>query len=197
MLLIEERCKNMNDKKYVLQYVEAVNPVESKKMYWAKRIYIIIWILIIFFSLILQENIFIALSGVSKILLILLGIIIWGMDLKQARIPSELIIQFEKEYMSLFRKKHFYSRKNIIQELDTFKYDEIKECTYDRKNQKIMLKGKFHSLVYKYSKDGSLEKEPCFDDDRTGFRYFYTNLDQTDIVNEITTHSPIEVIIIN
>lgn len=49
MLFIEERCKNMNDKKYVLQYVEAVNPVESKKMYWAKRIYIIIWILIIFF----------------------------------------------------------------------------------------------------------------------------------------------------
>lgn len=187
----------MAESEYTIHYVAAVNAVPPKKLQLAKHIYIAVWIVIIILSVIMQENLFADLAFPFKLLLVLLGIKIFSYDLKTSRIPAQLDIRFTEESISLFREKHYYSNKKVIQELDTFQYSDIEKCIYDKKNQKITVKGKFHCTVYKYLADGTLEKEPCFDDIRTGFRYFYTNLDQTDIVMEINTHTPIQVTIKN
>lgn len=41
---------------YTITYTEAVNPVVSKKMYIAQRIYIIFWAVILLLSVILSTN---------------------------------------------------------------------------------------------------------------------------------------------
>lgn len=177
---------------YTITYTEAVNPVVSKKMYIAQRIYIIFWAVILLLSVILRTSLLRELNAISKVFLVLIGIFLFK-DLVSPRVPSDMQITFTDEYLEIFRKKHIYNPYHARQERYTFAYSDVVSCIYDETNQKLTIKGKYHDCITKYRKDGTLEDTPCFDDMRDGFRYFYTNLGDADLLQEIEIHSPLKI----
>lgn len=177
---------------YTITYTEAVNPVVSKKMYIAQRIYIIFWAVILSLSVILSTNLLRELNMISKIFLALIGTFLFK-DLANPRIPSDMQVTFTDDYLEIFREKHIYSPYTARQERYTFAYSDVVSCIYDETNQKLTIKGKYHDCVTKYKKDGTLEDIPCFDDMRDGFQYFYTNLGNIDLLQEIENHSPLKI----
>ena len=182
---------------YVLKFNESVFvPKDEKKSkilsYIKKSIWIIIAILVIG-SIIFGDNLFMELSGTTRILLIILilGILFYSDD---KRAPSEMEIRFYDDYIILYREKMYYSPKVIRKRYDKFYYNDIHECQYRTQTKRINIYGIHEGKWYNYNKDGSIPTMPTYHKTTDSIDYFYTMFaGDIDFVKEIEEHSPIKV----
>lgn len=191
----------MEQPNYVLKTFESdLVPIPPKKGYVFLRVGV--WsvvVILVLGSLLFQDNLFMELSGTTRVLLIVLaiGVTFWGN--KKEYSPSPLELRFYDEYIVFYLEKKYYSKRVTRMEFVKMKYTEISKCEYDIKNKRVYVRGNGISRLYNYKKDGTLPSEPTdIRDFKRGLMYFGTwFMEDIDIKKEIEEHSPIKVIVEN
>lgn len=176
-----------------LDYTEAVLPPDSWQYALIKRLYFSVIAALIGGSFIFKDNLFLEISMGARILLVIGGLAIFFHGSREDRVPSSLQIKFYRDCLVLYRERRVYSRKNIRMEYDRFLYDQGLTMTYDVRNKKITISGMVHGTWYQYDKSGELKKKPYLDHQTKGFRYFYTYLDERDIIEILNQYTPFTV----
>lgn len=191
---------NNQQPNYVLKFNETDSRKVKDRNYYIKKAVVIIIAIIVIFSIIFGENLFLELSWTARILLIAiaLGILFTG---KKEDVPSPAELRFYDDYLLLFLERKYYSEKSIKQEYLKMKYSDITKVKYlpNTSNKRFQIYGNGHSLHYDVKKDGSLSIQPSRDKMfEKGMIYFSTNLNQNiDFIKEIEEHSPLKVEIDN
>ncbi|MDO4391695.1 MAG: hypothetical protein Q4C11_01155 [Clostridium sp.] len=191
---------NNQQPNYVLKFNETDSRKVKDRNYYIKKAVVIIIAIIVIFSIIFGENLFLELSWTARILLIAiaLGILFTG---KKEDVPSPAELRFYDDYLLLFLERKYYSEKSIKQEYLKMKYSDITKVKYlpNTSNKRFQIYGNGHSLHYDVKKDGSLSIQPSRDKMfEEGMIYFSTNLNQNiDFIKEIEEHSPLKVEIDN
>lgn len=191
---------NNQQPNYVLKFNETDSRKVKDRNYYIKKAVVIIIAIIVIFSIIFGENLFLDLSWTARILLIAiaLGILFTG---KKEDVPSPAELRFYDDYLLLFLERKYYSEKSIKQEYLKMKYSDITKVKYlpNTSNKRFQIYGNGHSLHYDVKKDGSLSIQPSRDKMvEEGMIYFSTNLNQNiDFIKEIEEHSPLKVEIDN
>ena len=191
---------NNQQPNYVLKFNETDSKKVKDRNYYIKKAVVIIIAIIVIFSIIFGENLFLELSWTARILVIAiaLGVLFTG---KKEDVPSPAELRFYDDYLLLFIERKYYSERNIKQEYLKMKYSDITKVKYlpNTSNKRFQIYGNGHSLQYDVKKDGIIAKQPSrdkiFED---GMIYFSTNLNQNiDFIEEIEKHSPLKVEIDN
>lgn len=191
---------NNQQPNYVLKFNETDSRKVKDRNYYIKKAVVIIIAIIVIFSIIFGENLFLELSWTARILLIAiaLGILFTG---KKEDVPSPAELRFYDDYLLLFLERKYYSERSIKQEYLKMKYSDITKVKYlpNTSNKRFQIYGNGHSLHYDVKKDGSLSIQPSRDKMfEEGMIYFSTNLNQNiDFIKEIEEHSPLKVEIDN
>lgn len=191
---------NNQQPNYVLKFNETDSRKVKDRNYYIKKAVVIIIAIIVIFSIIFGENLFLELSWTARILLIAiaLGILFTG---KKEDVPSPAELRFYDDYLLLFLERKYYSERSIKQEYLKMKYSDITKVKYlpNTSNKRFQIYGNGHSLHYDVKKDGSLSIQPSRDKMfEKGMIYFSTNLNQNiDFIKEIEEHSPLKVEIDN
>lgn len=191
---------NNQQPNYVLKFNETDSRKVKDRNYYIKKAVVIIIAIIVIFSIIFGEKLFLELSWTARILLIAiaLGILFTG---KKEDVPSPAELRFYDDYLLLFLERKYYSEKSIKQEYLKMKYSDITKVKYlpNTSNKRFQIYGNGHSLHYDVKKDGSLSIQPSRDKMfEEGMIYFSTNLNQNiDFIKEIEEHSPLKVEIDN
>lgn len=191
---------NNQQPNYVLKFNETDSRKVKDRNYYIKKAVVIIIAIIVIFSIIFGENLFLELSWTARILLIAiaLGILFTG---KKEDVPSPAELRFYDDYLLLFLERKYYSERSIKQEYLKMKYSDITKVKYlpNTSNKRFQIYGNGHSLHYDVKKDGSISKQPSRDKMfEEGMIYFSTNLNQNiDFIKEIEEHSPLKVEIDN
>lgn len=191
---------NNQQPNYVLKFNETDSRKVKDRNYYIKKTVVIIIAIIVVFSIIFGENLFLELSWTARILLIAiaLGILFTG---KKEDVPSPAELRFYDDYLLLFLERKYYSERSIKQEYLKMKYSDITKVKYlpNTSNKRFQIYGNGHSLHYDLKKDGNISKKASRDKMfEKGMIYFSTNLNQNiDFIKEIEEHSPLKVEIDN
>ena len=191
---------NNQQPNYVLKFNETDSRKVKDRNYYIKKAVVIIIAIIVIFSIIFGENLFLELSWTARILLIAiaLGILFTG---KKEDVPSPAELRFYDDYLLLFLERKYYSERSIKQEYLKMKYSDITKVKYlpNKSNKRFQIYGNGHSLHYDLKKDGNISKKASRDKMfEKGMIYFSTNLNQNiDFIKEIEEHSPLKVEIDN
>ena len=191
---------NNQQPNYVLKFNETDSRKVKDRNYYIKKTVVIIIAIIVIFSIIFGENLFLELSWTARILLIAiaLGILFTG---KKEDVPSPAELRFYDDYLLLFLERKYYSERSIKQEYLKMKYSDITKVKYlpNTSNKRFQIYGNGHSLHYDLKKDGHISKKASRDKMfEKGKIYFSTNLNQNiDFIKEIEEHSPLKVEIDN
>ena len=191
---------NNQQPNYVLKFNETDSRKVKDRNYYIKKTVVIISAIIVIFSIIFGENLFLELSWTARILLIAiaLGILFTG---KKEDVPSPAELRFYDDYLLLFLERKYYSERSIKQEYLKMKYSDITKVKYlpNTSNKRFQIYGNGHSLHYDLKKDGNISKKASRDKMfEKGMIYFSTNLNQNiDFIKEIEEHSPLKVEIDN
>lgn len=191
---------NNQQPNYVLKFNETDSRKVKDRNYYIKKTVVIIIAIIVIFSIIFGENLFLELSWTARILLIAiaLGILFTG---KKEDVPSPAELRFYDDYLLLFLERKYYSERSIKQEYLKMKYSDITKIKYlpNTSNKRFQIYGNGHSLHYDLKKDGNISKKASRDKMfEKGMIYFSTNLNQNiDFIKEIEEHSPLKVEIDN
>ena len=191
---------NNQQPNYVLKFNETDSRKVKDRNYYIKKAVVIIIAIIVIFSIIFGENLFLELSWTARILLIAiaLGILFTG---KKEDVPSPAELRFYDDYLLLFLERKYYSERSIKQEYLKMKYSDITKVKYlpNTSNKRFQIYGNGHSLHYDLKKDGNILKKASRDKMfEKGMIYFSTNLNQNiDFIKEIEEHSPLKVEIDN
>ena len=191
---------NNQQPNYVLKFNETDGRKVKDRNYYIKKAVVIIIAIIVIFSIIFGENLFLELSWTARILLIAiaLGILFTG---KKEDVPSPAELRFYDDYLLLFLERKYYSERSIKQEYLKMKYSDITKVKYlpNTSNKRFQIYGNGHSLHYDLKKDGNISKKASRDKMfEKGMIYFSTNLNQNiDFIKEIEEHSPLKVEIDN
>lgn len=191
---------NNQQPNYVLKFNETDSRKVKDRNYYIKKAVVIIIAIIVIFSIIFGENLFLELSWTAIILLIAiaLGILFTG---KKEDVPSPAELRFYDDYLLLFLERKYYSERSIKQEYLKMKYSDITKVKYlpNTSNKRFQIYGNGHSLHYDLKKDGNISKKASRDKMfEKGMIYFSTNLNQNiDFIKEIEEHSPLKVEIDN
>lgn len=191
---------NNQQPNYVLKFNETDSRKVKDRNYYIKKTVVIIIAIIVIFSIIFGENLFLELSWTARILLIAiaLGILFTG---KKEDVPSPAELRFYDDYLLLFLERKYYSERSIKQEYLKMKYSDITKVKYlpNTSNKRFQIYGNGHSLHYDLKKDGNISKKASRDKIfEKGMIYFSTNLNQNiDFIKEIEEHSPLKVEIDN
>lgn len=191
---------NNQQPNYVLKFNETDSRKVKDRNYYIKKAVVIIIAIIVIFSIIFGENLFLELSWTARILLIAfaLGILFTG---KKEDVPSPAELRFYDDYLLLFLERKYYSERSIKQEYLKMKYSDITKVKYlpNTSNKRFQIYGNGHSLHYDLKKDGNISKKASRDKMfEKGMIYFSTNLNQNiDFIKEIEEHSPLKVEIDN
>lgn len=191
---------NNQQPNYVLKFNETDSRKVKDRNYYIKKTVVIIIAIIVIFSIIFGENLFLELSWTARILLIAiaLGILFTG---KKDDVPSPAELRFYDDYLLLFLERKYYSERSIKQEYLKMKYSDITKVKYlpNTSNKRFQIYGNGHSLHYDLKKDGNISKKASRDKMfEKGMIYFSTNLNQNiDFIKEIEEHSPLKVEIDN
>ena len=191
---------NNQQPNYVLKFNETDSRKVKDRNYYIKKTVVIIIAIIVIFSIIFGENLFLELSWTARILLIALalGILFTG---KKEDVPSPAELRFYDDYLLLFLERKYYSERSIKQEYLKMKYSDITKVKYlpNTSNKRFQIYGNGHSLHYDLKKDGNISKKASRDKMfEKGMIYFSTNLNQNiDFIKEIEEHSPLKVEIDN
>lgn len=187
----------MEKPNYVLKADEGVLVPKNEKFPLGK-LKLVVWIIvgvIIIGSILFQDNLFSELSGTSQVLLVALAIgVLFKGGTKMVASPFE--IQFYDDYLIVYRKKLYYSKKLSRKEYFKFFYKDVKECKYRKNSQKINIIGMSEIKWYDYNKDGSVPEQPTIHKKSEGICWFYTSkAPKVDFVEEIERHTPLKVTI--
>lgn len=191
---------NNQQPNYVLKFNETDSRKVKDRNYYIKKTVVIIIAIIVIFSIIFGENLFLELSWTARILLIAiaLGILFTG---KKEDVQSPAELRFYDDYLLLFLERKYYSERSIKQEYLKMKYSDITKVKYlpNTSNKRFQIYGNGHSLHYDLKKDGNISKKASRDKMfEKGMIYFSTNLNQNiDFIKEIEEHSPLKVEIDN
>ena len=191
---------NNQQPNYVLKFNETDSRKVKDRNYYIKKTVVIIIAIIVIFSIIFGENLFLELSWTARILLIAiaLGILFTG---KKEDVPSPAELRFYDDYLLLFLERKYYSERSIKQEYLKMKYSDITKVKYlpNTSNKRFQIYGNGHYLHYDLKKDGNISKKASRDKMfEKGMIYFSTNLNQNiDFIKEIEEHSPLKVEIDN
>ena len=191
---------NNQQPNYVLKFNETDSRKVKDRNYYIKKTVVIIIAIIVIFSIIFGENLFLELSWTARILLIAiaLGILFTG---KKEDVPYPAELRFYDDYLLLFLERKYYSERSIKQEYLKMKYSDITKVKYlpNTSNKRFQIYGNGHSLHYDLKKDGNISKKASRDKMfEKGMIYFSTNLNQNiDFIKEIEEHSPLKVEIDN
>lgn len=184
---------------YVLRFNEgALVPKKNSSSLQKLRPYILVVIAIILIaSFVFGENLFGELSGLARGILLSLA---FGtlFSVTDERVPKPVELWFFNEYLIIYRKHHFYSKKLSRLEYDKIYYKDISSCEFRAKTQRINIYGIFEGKWYDYNKDGSVSAEPSYHKTKNTICYFYTMFSNSEmIIKEIESHSPIRINRIN
>ena len=191
---------NNQQPNYVLKFNETDSRKVKDRNYYIKKAVVIIIAIIVIFSIIFGENLFLELSWTARILLIAiaLGILFTG---KKEDVPSPAELRFYDDYLLLFLERKYYSERSIKQEYLKMKYSDITKVKYlpNTSNKRFQIYGNGHSLHYDLKKDGNISKKSSRDNMfEKVMIYFSNNLNQNiDFIKEIEEHSPLKVEIDN
>jgi len=175
----------MDNPKYTIKTQESVSmPTGSNQPFATLRI--VVWVIVavmLLGSFILDANLLSELSWTTRIILIslVIGSFSWGP--KSQPVASPLEIRFYDDYLIVFRKKRYYSKKVSRKEYNKFFYDDISKLEYDYRLKRLDLIGKIDAMWFNYNKDGSVPQNPTYHrivDD--GICYFYVNGNDADII---------------
>ena len=105
---------NNQQPNYVLKFNETDSRKVKDRNYYIKKAVVIIIAIIVIFSIIFGENLFLELSWTARILLIAiaLGILYTG---KKEDVPSPAELRFYDDYLLLFLERKYYSERSINQ----------------------------------------------------------------------------------
>ena len=163
-----------------------------------KAVIVIVGILIVG-SILLGGNLFKELSWMASILLIVLigGVMFSGN--KKEYIPSPVEIQFFDDYLLVYRKRFYYSRKVSRMEYNKMMYSNITKCVLETKSQMLFIYGDVEAKWYDYDKNGNVPSVPTYNRlVKEAFCYMNIRLSsEMDYVREIECHSPIKVSVEN
>lgn len=191
---------NNQQPNYVLKFNETDSRKVKDRNYYIKKAVVIIIAIIVIFSIIFGENLFLELSWTARILLIAIALGILFTD-KKEDVPSPAELRFYDDYLLLFLERKYYSERSIKQEYLKMKYSDITKVKYlpNTSNKRFQIYGNGHSLHYDVKKDGNISKKASRDKMfEKGMIYFSTNLNQNiDFIKEIEEHSPLKVEIDN
>lgn len=151
---------NNQQPNYVLKFNETDSRKVKDRNYYIKKAVVIIIAIIVIFSIIFGENLFLELSWTARILLIAiaLGILFTG---KKEDVPSPAELRFYDDYLLLFLERKYYSERSIKQEYLKMKYSDITKVKYlpNTSNKRFQIYGNGHSLHYDLKKDGNISKK--------------------------------------
>ena len=155
---------NNQQPNYVLKFNETDSRKVKDRNYYIKKAVVIIIAIIVIFSIIFGENLFLELSWTARILLIAiaLGILFTG---KKEDVPSPAELRFYDDYLLLFLERKYYSERSIKQEYLKMKYSDITKVKYlpNTSNKRFQIYGNGHSLHYDLKKDGNISKKASRD----------------------------------
>lgn len=187
----------MNSPLYILRFNEAVwvpKNGDGKTGKLKVAVWIIVAIIVIA-SFVFQESIFKQLSWPVRFMLIALcigSLFVGG----KKKVPSAMEVQFYKDYLIVFRNKHYYSNSVSRKEFDKFKYSDIKQIQFRTVTKRVNIFGVVEGTWYNYKKDGSLPAEPTYHKVTDSICYFYTDFaSDIDFVSEFESNCPIKVTI--
>lgn len=188
----------MEQPNYVLKTNESVlmpeNP--SKLDHWIKIGVLAVVGVIIVASLLFQENIFMELSLLTRILLIglVIKVLFFG---KKVETPSPMELQFYDDRLVFYLPKRYYSPRTSRKQINTFKYADITKVLYKKKYDRFHIYGDGTSVWYNYDKNGNLPDKPTEDRTFTDGMVYFSALaaPEVDFVKEIEEHSPLKVTI--
>lgn len=184
---------NNNQPSYVLKTVENIRVPKSEKNNSIKGVIIGILVILILGSFIFRDNLFGELSWTTKIILISL---VFGTLFLNNYIfkPFPIEIHFYNDHLEIHRQEVYYNKNLIRKEIYSFKYEDIKSCTYIDNYKRMEIRGNVHVDLYNYSKDKSVSNNPTISKTDIGICYFYTSAaPNVDFVKEIEEHSPVKV----
>lgn len=188
----------MEQPNYILKTFQSdLVPVKPKQGFIFLKIGVwIVVAILVFGSLFFRDNLFMELSGTTRILLIALAIGVSFAGNKKDYAPSPLELRFYDDYIVFYLEKKYYSKRVTKMEFIQMKYAEISKCEFDTRNQMVYVHGDGIAKLYKYNKDGTLPSEPTdVRNAKGGLMYFGTRfMKDIDIKKEIEEHSPIKVI---
>lgn len=191
----------MSEPNYVIKTNEAVlmPTKQSSGFTFLKMGVWIVVAVIVFGSLLFQDNLFLELSWTTRVLLIVLALGVTFLGGKTEYAPSPMELQFFDDHLVLYLPKRYYSKRVTRMEINQMKYSEITKCVYKAKSQRIHLYGNGTSTWYNYKADGTIPQTPTQVRNYTaGLIYFNTRLaTDVDFKAEIESHSPIQVIVEN
>lgn len=178
---------------YAIDYKEAVLPAEIA----CKRQKVALLILIaipLLFQLVFGESLMANLSTSAKfmyygLLISLAGKIFFHGD-RSDRIPSALRIEFYEDYIVLYREKRAYSTWDVRRECAVITYDDNFKIQYSEKNYKVTVHGTTTLTQQWYRKDGTLKERVRKIGPTQLFWYFYTYLDDRDILGLLEKYTP-------
>lgn len=150
---------------------------------------------IVAFSLLVGENMFVQMSLYAKCMLSIA--VMWTIFTRgEERKPVPFEIQFFDDYLVYFCLKKRYSKKKNRMEYYKFYYKDITSCVYRERSKRIDMYGLEEVIWYDYNKDGTVPEKPTYHRSVDAICYFYTMFNEDiDFVSEIEQHSLIKVII--
>ena len=191
----------MEQPNYVLRTNEAVlMPVQDSKGKRFLKIGVstVLGILVLG-SLFFGDNLFMELSGTTRLLLIILAIGVLLFGTKREDVPSPMELQFFDDYLILYLPKRYYSRRITRREVNKLKYSDITKCVYNARLQRVHIYGGGVSEWYNYDAKGNLPDKPtktnAYDEGLIYFRTLFAT--DVDFKKEIEEHSPLTVIVEN
>lgn len=168
---------------------------DSKLLYYLRKSIIVICVIIIIWSIFAQKFILFDLNSASVISLIIGVIAVFSLSEKKEQ-AAPLELQFYKDYLIVYKRKHYYDTKLSRMEFDKFYYKDITKCQYKAISKRILIFGKVEGTWYNYKNDGTVSLQPSYHKTTESMSSFYTDIaPEIDFVKEIESHSPIKVII--
>lgn len=154
----------MNEPKYVFKTYDA----EIRKENTDKGISIvkkIVWIFvgaIVVLSIVFQENFFMVLSPIARVLLILFIINAFFMGNKAIWVRTPIELQFFDEHLVIYRPSYMYNKKNTRREFNTIKYDKISKILFREESKRININGGVESTWYAIDAQGNVSDSPMY-----------------------------------
>lgn len=190
--------QKMNEPKYVLRtYESAWAPTKNaKQVAFAKKAVRIILVVLLVGSLLFQDNLFVEMSFMPKVLLISLFFGTCFVKTKE-KVPKPFEIRFYEDHLVLYRENRYYSPRLSRMEFDKFMYKDIKKILYRPETHRLNIYGVVEGKWFNYNKDGSLPENPSYHKTTDSFSYFYTNeAPDVDFVEVFEKYTPIKVTIL-
>ena len=188
----------MENPNYVLMFNEAVlMPKNQSKAVEILKIGVwVIALILVFGSLLFQDNLFLEFSWSSRLLLIMLAIVVTVVTSRQENAPSPMELQFYNDYLILYRPKRYYGRKVTRMEINKMQYTDITKCVFRKQSQRIHIYGNVSATWYNYDRNGIIPQTPTYNKLVVDTMCYFSIRCSADVdfKNEIEVHSPIQVI---